>query len=71
MELFLFSFLIIGTIGIIGTVFWIWALIDVAKTPTEDFKNPNDKLLWILIVVLAHFVGAIIYFFVGRKQKKF
>ena len=40
-------------------------IIDVAtRCPSED----NKKLIWVLVVVLAGIVGAIIYFFVQRPK---
>ena len=55
-------------VGILGLIFWIFMLVDVIK---RDFKKENDKLLWILIVVLTGLIGAIIYYFmVKRKDKK-
>jgi hypothetical protein len=45
--------------------FWIWMLIDVIKrVPSEE----NKKLIWILVVVLAGFIGAAIYYFVQRPK---
>ena len=41
------------------------ALIDILK---NDFKDDN-KLIWILVVLLSGIIGAILYFFIGRKQK--
>jgi prolipoprotein diacylglyceryltransferase len=52
---------------IITTIFWIWMIIDVAK---RNFKNENDKILWILLVVLLGFIGAIIYYFVIKHPNK-
>lgn len=44
-----------------GLVFWILMLIDLVK---RDFEKQDEKILWLLIVLLTHFVGAIIYYFV-------
>ncbi|HLX60482.1 MAG TPA: PLD nuclease N-terminal domain-containing protein [Planctomycetota bacterium] len=53
-------------IGILGTIFWIWALVDCVKNePSEG----NDKLIWILIIVLTHWIGALIYYFVRVPQR--
>lgn len=46
-------------------VFWVIAIIDVAK---REFPGENDKLMWILVVVLAGWLGALIYWFVGRQK---
>ena len=53
-------------IGIGGTIFWIWMIVDCAnKEPSEG----NDKLIWILIIVLTHWIGALIYLLVRRPQR--
>lgn len=57
---------IIG-LAILAFVFWIFMVIDVAK---RKFKNDNDKILWILVIVLAGIIGAIIYYFVIKKPDK-
>ena len=46
-------------------VFWIVELVDVAR---REFKDSNTKLLWVLVVALAHGLGALIYYFAGRPQ---
>lgn len=56
-------FMILIGIALLG--FWIWMLIDCAQ---RTFPGENDKLIWILVVVLAGWIGAIIYYFVGRKK---
>lgn len=45
---------------------WIWTLIRIIQS---DFKNPNDKLMWVIIVVGLGFLGAIIYFIFGEKNR--
>lgn len=43
-----------------GLVLWVMMLIDVSK---REFPKPDDRTLWILVVALAGFVGAAIYYF--------
>lgn len=62
---FIFLWLFIMLVAFGGTILWIWALIDVAK---REFKNKDDKTLWILIVVLTGLIGAIIYYFMIYKK---
>ncbi|KXS45213.1 MAG: hypothetical protein AWU59_77 [Methanolobus sp. T82-4] len=62
---FLMVFLFFG-IGIIGTIFWIWMLVDCAmKEPSQG----NDKLIWVIIILFTHLLGALLYFFVRRPQR--
>ena len=57
---------IVWILGIIATIFWLWALVDaLTHEPTA-----NDKLLWFLVIFLLHFVGAIIYVAVRRGHGK-
>lgn len=51
--------------GVLGLILFIWALLDVLK---RDFPNPNDKIIWILVIVLLGVIGPIIYLVAGRKK---
>ena len=44
---------------------WVYAIVDITK---NDFEGDN-KMIWLLIVILVGFLGAIIYFIVGREKK--
>ena len=60
-----FAFIIFSiAFGIFSTIIWIIMLIDAIK---RDYKNENDKILWILVIALTGFVGAIIYYFVIKN----
>jgi Phospholipase_D-nuclease N-terminal len=63
-ELILLLFFVIG---ILGMLFWIWMLIDCAtKEPSEG----NDKVIWILVILFTHFIGALIYYFIRRPERE-
>lgn len=64
MEGFIFLF-VIG-VGLAVTGVWLFALIEVIQS---EFKGENDKLIWLLLVILLPFLGTILYFTVGRNQK--
>lgn len=51
---------------LVGNVLWVLALIDILR---GKFRNKNDRLIWALVVLFGNFVGAILYFFIGRTQK--
>lgn len=59
----LWGFIIL--LGLASFVFWIVELIDVCR---REFRDPNTKLLWVLMVVFLHGLGALIYYFAGRSQ---
>lgn len=51
---------------IAGSIFWIWMLIVAAtKEPTT-----GDKILWVLIIIFTHVIGALIYFFVKYNPRR-
>lgn len=53
-------------VGVGGTIFWIWMVIDCASNePSEG----NDKIVWILVIVMTHLLGALIYF-IARRPKR-
>ena len=52
-------------VGLLGTVFWLWMLIDcLANEPSG-----NDKILWTVVILLTHLLGAILYYFIRRPQR--
>ncbi len=53
-------------VGLAILAFWIWVLIDCAtKEPSEG----NDKIVWIIVIVLTGILGAIIYVFARRPGR--
>ena len=68
-EAFPFIILAIwGVMALVGmglTIFWIVEVVDVAR---RVFPDQNTKLVWLLVVVLAHGIGALVYYFVGKNQ---
>ena len=67
-TLFLFLWLILFAAVVGGLVFWIVMIVDVAN---RKFKKEDDKTVWVLIVILAGIVGALVYYFmIKRKNKK-
>ena len=53
-------------LGLLGTAFWAWMLVDCAlNEPTAG----NDELIWILIILFAQVLGATLYLFVRRPQR--
>ncbi len=51
---------------LLPTVLWIAALVDIIKS---DFKDSNNKIIWILIVILVPIIGSILYFLMAKNQK--
>jgi hypothetical protein len=50
-----------------ASAFWIWMIVDCA---TNEPSEGNDKLIWLLVIILVHLLGAILYYFIRRPQRK-
>lgn len=57
----LYGFVIL--LALASFVFWVVEIIDVAR---REFPQPNTKTIWLLVVVLGHGLGAIVYYFAGK-----
>ncbi len=55
-----------ASIGIAGTVLWIWMLVEVLTRETDE---GNNRLIWALVIIFTHWLGALIYLIVRRKQR--
>ena len=52
-------------IGLAALIFWLWMLIDCIR------RDMDNKPVWIIVIIFAHLLGAIIYYFaVKRKAPK-
>lgn len=60
------EWLIIGFVLLLVFLVPLVALIDILRS---NFKGQHDKLIWVIIVLLMSFVGSILYFVIGRKQR--
>jgi uncharacterized protein with PQ loop repeat len=53
-------------VGLLLLAFWIWMLVDCA---TKESKEGNTKIVWILVIALTSWLGALIYYLVRRPQR--
>lgn len=63
-PLVVFGFVLL--IGIALMIFWIWMLVDCA---TKESGQGNDKVIWILVIVLTGWIGALIYLLARRPTR--
>ena len=59
-------FLFVLTVGLGGTILWIWMIVDCA---TNEPSEGNEKIVWILVIVFTHVLGALIYLLVRRPDR--
>ena len=52
-------------LGLIATIFWIWMLVDAATSSLAG----TEKIVWILVILFLHVLGAILYYFIARKPR--
>jgi drug/metabolite transporter (DMT)-like permease len=57
----LFILLVILSVVVLPLI----ALIDILRS---EFKR-NDKIIWVLVVILSNLIGTLLYFMIGAKQK--
>ena len=61
----LFALLALAALG-----FVILALVDALKVPEDSMYRSGSKLVWVLVILLGGFIGAIIYAVVGRPTNE-
>ena len=63
----MFLTLLLLPLCLLSFVFWIWMLIHAIK---NDGLSDTEKLIWVVVIVFTHFIGALIYMFVGRPKRR-
>ena len=58
--------LFVFLLGIGGLALWIYALVDAVRMPSDAAFKTGTQLVWVLVIVLAQGIGALIYLIVGR-----
>ena len=58
--------ILILVVLVVTTILPVMALVDVVRS---DFKGPNDKVIWVIIILFLNIIGAVLYFFIGRNQR--
>ena len=58
-----------GLFGILGTILWIFALVDLL---TKSRLDGTEKIVWLLVIIFLHWLGALLYFIIkpgpGRRR---
>jgi peptidoglycan/LPS O-acetylase OafA/YrhL len=62
-----FAVILLVLLCISAFVFWIRMLIEAA---TKEPDNGNTRLVWVIIIVFTQIIGALIYYFVRRPQRR-
>jgi hypothetical protein len=59
--------MLVAGLGVALTVFWIWMLVDAIQ---NKGITDGEKIGWVLAIVFFHFIGSVLYFFIGRPKAK-
>ena len=59
--------MLIAGLGVALTVFWIWMLVSAIQ---NKGLSDGEKTGWVLAIVFFHFIGSVLYFFIGRPKSK-
>lgn len=57
--------LVLIALTVLAFVFWIWMLIHAV---TNKGLGDGEKIAWVLVILFTHFIGALIYFYIGRPK---
>jgi hypothetical protein len=61
-------FLVFWLFFLANIVLVIWALVDAIKVPDDSMYQAGSKVVWVLVILLGGFIGAIVYLVVGRPK---
>ncbi len=61
---FIILFIWAAVTSVIATIV---AVVDILRS---DFYDPRDKKKWLYVVVATGLVGAVVYYYVGRREIK-
>lgn len=51
-------------LAILVFIFWIWMLVDCLQR-----KKFEDKLVWVIVILFLHIIGALLYHFLVKNKK--
>lgn len=56
----------VAGLAVLGTVFWVWMLIDAIQ---NKGLTDGEKIGWVLAIVFLHCLGALLYLLIGRPKR--
>lgn len=57
---------LVGLFSVCALAFWVWMLVEVLTRETDE---GNSRLIWALVIVFTHWVGALIYLLARRPER--
>ena len=62
----LFVIAVVGVFALLLLVFWIWMLVSAIQ---NRGLTDGEKVAWVIAIVFLHFIGAVLYFFIGHPKR--
>jgi hypothetical protein len=53
--------------GLFYLGFWVYALFDCVR---NDFRGPNQKLIWLILILFAPIIGTFLYLSMNRSTRE-
>ncbi|HEY4330104.1 MAG TPA: PLD nuclease N-terminal domain-containing protein [Phycisphaerae bacterium] len=57
--------LVVIILAILASIFWLWMLVDAIMNEPSGV----EKIIWVLVILFLHLLGALIYFFARRSGR--
>jgi ABC-type multidrug transport system fused ATPase/permease subunit len=57
----------IAIVALAAFALWIWMLIECLTKETDE---GNNRLIWVLVIVFLHALGALLYLIIRRPERK-
>jgi len=61
-------FIFWGFMMLLFTAGWVGQILALYDCARRDFDDPNTRAMWCLLLVLAQWIGALIYYFVIYRK---
>lgn len=61
----IFGMLFLLPLSMAIMAFWIWMLVHAIQ---NKGLSDGEKIGWVLAIALLHFLGALLYFFIGKPK---
>jgi hypothetical protein len=49
-------------------ILYVYALVDAIRVPDDSMYRSGNKLIWVIVILLAPLIGSIIYLLIGSPQ---
>jgi len=52
-----------------AVVLFVVALVDAIRVPDDSMYRTGNKLIWVIVILLAPLIGSIVYLVIGRPKR--